>query len=189
MKKRIGLVFLLLLAISTLGKAQKSYQEQEKLRVFVEPRESVLPLIAYQPNCPLEFQNVSFLSHVGGGGAPNYEIRNVSGKPITEFKVAVSAFGTEGSRFTFKAENPSEWIMPGDKWPRSSKMQKKEHSRLEIVPLTDELRQKGKVGPPMKGVLVFMVIRVVFADGSEYSDEIAYRELQKLFENIEPPDR
>jgi hypothetical protein len=50
--------------------------------------------------------------------------------------------------------------------------------------LTDELRKKLKLQPPMKGVLVLMVIRVEFTDGSLYDDEPVFLALTSYFQEL-----
>ena len=56
---------------------------------------------------------------------------------------------------------------------------------VEIVPLNDELRTKFKITDrPMGGVVVLMVVRVEFADGSVFSDEKASKALEAYFKKL-----
>ena len=55
---------------------------------------------------------------------------------------------------------------------------------VEIVPLSDELRDKLQLKGSMRSVLVLMVIRVEYADGSVYNAESTYEALQKYTETL-----
>jgi hypothetical protein len=55
---------------------------------------------------------------------------------------------------------------------------------VEIVPLTEDLRDKLKLRGPMTAVSVFIILRVEFEDGSVYSDERAFAALQEYFERV-----
>jgi hypothetical protein len=57
----------------------------------------------------------------------------------------------------------------------------------EIVPLTDELRDKLNLRGPMQAVVVLMITRVEFADGAVYDAKPTYEALQTHFEKIGSP--
>lgn len=146
------------------------------IRKYVEvPREIVLPVIAVQPNCPVKFEDVRYLAGLEGGGTSSYRIRNVGTKPIRGVTVALNN-GTKNEYYN----NGNILIMPGKLMPRP-KAVCPECVKDEIVPLTDELREKLKLKPSMQ-VLVFMIIEVEFADGTKYIDEKTYKAMAKHFD-------
>jgi hypothetical protein len=52
------------------------------------------------------------------------------------------------------------------------------------VPLTDELRDKFQVRGPMQAVVVLMVVRIEFADGTTYSADSTLKALQGYMRKI-----
>ena len=141
------------------------------------PREIVLPMIAVQPGCPLQIEKVARLMKVGGGGGSDYQLRNGGNKPIKSFTVSYTfGEGTGGSRMW--TLSPQEFIAPGQLAPLSA-----EDSDGEIIPLTDELRKKLGLHGAMKTIVIYMVERVEFADGSVYSDEATATALQSYLDN------
>ncbi|MBA2493243.1 MAG: hypothetical protein H0V31_00935 [Acidobacteria bacterium] len=142
---------------------------------FVEvPREIILPTIAVQPGCPLQFEKVVVLDGVGGGGITSYKLRNIGTKPIRRFTVANSF----GSVFTWQM-NSGELVMPGQLVPQL------EDNRRETVPLTDELRKKLGMKNSMRGMVVFMVVNIEFSDGTKYNDEKTFKAMQGLFDDLD----
>jgi hypothetical protein len=53
---------------------------------------------------------------------------------------------------------------------------------LNVIPLTEQIRQKFNVNGEMKVVKIFVVVHVEFSDGSEYNAEPAYKALKKFIE-------
>lgn len=51
-------------------------------------REIVMPLVAVQTDCPLQFERVERLMNVDGGGANIYRLMNRGSKPITSFTIS-----------------------------------------------------------------------------------------------------
>ena len=148
---------------------------QPKIRAVEIPREVSLVSGAYQPNCPLQFENAKFLAGVEGGGLTAYDLRNRGTKPIGRISIGDST----GSRWSWDVAKEHGPVMPGQLVPPWSA-----EDWIQTVPLTDELREKLKLRPPMKGVLVLMVIRVEFTDGTVYDDEPVFLALQSYFEHV-----
>jgi len=187
-KTTIGCLALTSLLTVSYGR-QKVHQEEQNRSFFIEPRESTLPVIVNQPDCPLAFEQVRLLHYTGGGGLPDYRVSNVSSKPIAEFDVATVGLGGGGNLGGFKASDRSQWIMPLHSWPLlKDDSDTGQGHHVEIVPLTDALRKQHRVGPPIRTVLFLMVVRVKFGDGTTYTDEGVYKELRDLCEKIDPPD-
>lgn len=173
--------FLLTLACASLLGPQDHKKRSEAKEYFVEPRESVLPVLASQPSCPLELANLEFHHYKGGGGVQNYTVRNRSAKPIIRFVIATVSFAGGGSLDDIVARSRNEWLVPGESWPRKS-----DDLNATAMSITDDTRSQYGIGPPMKGIVIYLVVRVEFSDGSIYDDEPMYRELKALFENILP---
>uniref|UniRef100_A0A7C3PGU5 Uncharacterized protein n=1 Tax=Oscillatoriales cyanobacterium SpSt-418 TaxID=2282169 RepID=A0A7C3PGU5_9CYAN len=155
------------------------HQEQQikKSRYVIVPREVVLPVIADQPDCPLKFEKVLYVAGIDAGGGPVYEIRNQGTKPIQSFVIAALHSVGGANAWGFRAETLNDWLMPGETEPKPDEV-----PQTEIIPLTDKLREQLKLNGPMKAIVIFMVVRVEFADGSIYSDEEVNKALHALFD-------
>jgi hypothetical protein len=138
--------------------------------------------VVYQPDCPLEIKDARYLHYLGGGGLDEYTIRNRGTKAVIAFKIATVGIWGGGSISDVRARNAKEWIPPGGSWPQTALSDRK------IVPMTPELRDNHRVGPPMKGVFFIVVVRVDFDDGTYYSDVDVYDRLKELCEKISPPE-
>jgi hypothetical protein len=145
---------------------------QEKSKFVVVPSEQVLLTTAEQPGCPLQFEDVKFLAAVDGGGTPSFEIRNKGTKPIRSFTV-----GGPDWTMTWSEQFTKKLLMPGEKAEGTDD--------VEIVSLSNELRDKLNLKGPMRSILVIMVVRVEFADGSTYSAESTYEALKKYTEKLD----
>jgi hypothetical protein len=171
------LCFICVCAVSTVGWQHR--RSQERPRLVITPREIALPVIAYQPSCPLQFENVLILGSVEGGGSPSFQVRNQGSRPIRAYEIIVlTSAGTSWGE-KFEAKTSEELMLPGQvihQFPPS---------QSEILPLTEELRTKLNLRGAMKGIFVFMVVRVVFTDSSTYTDDPAYKALATYFEDLE----
>ncbi len=155
-------------------------QLRPKRKAVLVPPDHVLTTIANQPDCPLKFDKAAMILYLDaeGGGSDVYELRNRGSKPIRAYSVAVwTSIGTGNIVEQQTLKNGR--VLPGEKAPQPG-----EGREVEIVPLTDDLRDKLKLRGPMTAVSVFMVLRVEFEDGSAYSDEPAFAALQQYFEKI-----
>jgi hypothetical protein len=147
---------------------------QEKDKVVMVPREVALVTVAYQPDCPLQFENVSFFAGVDGGGATNYNLRNRGSKSIRAFAVGDSI----GNRWSWDVERYHGPVSPGELVPQSE-------GSVQILPLTKELRNRLKLNGPMQGLIVLMVIRVEFTDGTVYDDEPVYKAARAYMDTLQ----
>jgi hypothetical protein len=163
---RVTLVlFAVFLGFTTLHAQQTP---QQKVQTVEIPREIGLVTIAYQPNCPLQFEDVQFLVGIDGGGFTNYDLRNRSTKAISKLTMGDSIGGT-WSWGVAKDRGP---VRPGQLVPPWS-----DEDWVETLPLTKELTEKLKLKGPMHGILVLMVIHVEFSDGTIYDDEPVFKAL------------
>lgn len=154
--------------------------EQPKMRVVAEPPEVIFPVLAYQPECPLEFVNVSLLHNLEGGGIQLFQLRNRGTKPVRAYRIAALTSAGAGSEWGDGKTPLREMLMPGEVRPRQA-----ERKDVVIVPLTEELRERHRLKGGTQGLVVFMVVRVVFADGSVFDAEAQYQSLRAFFEKIE----
>jgi len=171
---------ILLCGSEALGQSQQG-ERVEKNRYVVVPREIVLTAVASQPDSPLQFENVKFLARInGGGGGVCFQLRNRGSKPIRSISFAVlSAPG--GPRYSdgWSGKLTGEVVMPGQIVPLSSG-----DKQDEVVPLTEQLRDKLKIRGPMKAVTVLMVTDVEFTDGTTYNDEPTQKALETYLEGL-----
>jgi hypothetical protein len=113
-----------------------------------------------------------------GGGSDVYELRNHGSKAIRAYSVAVWTSTGTGDIVEQKMIRSGP-VPPGEIAPQPGGRQE-----VEIIPMTEDLRDKVKLRGPMKAVSVFMILRVEFEDGSVYSDEPAFAALQQYFERV-----
>lgn len=78
---------------------------------------------------------------------------------------------------TWSEQFTKKLLMPGEKAEGTDD--------VEIVSLSNELRDKLNLKGPMRSILVLMVVRVEFADGSTYSAESTYEALKKYTEKLD----
>ncbi|MDQ3748174.1 MAG: hypothetical protein M3367_04030 [Acidobacteriota bacterium] len=177
--KHLIKAFLLICICATSILAQ---QVEQPIRKYVEmPREIGLPLIAVQPDCPIKIEEVRLVAGVEGGFGDSYQLRNISTKPIRSITIASSS----GASTTYARET-GVLVMPGQLVPKVSEkyLKCKECVKDEIVPLTDELREKLKLKGEMKSIVILMVVSVEFTDGTKYNDEKTYEAMQVLMDDL-----
>lgn len=158
-------------------------QAEPPTRKFVEiPREIGLPVIAVQPDCPIKIEEVRLVAGVEGGFTHSSQFRNISAKPIRSVTIASSS----GSSTTYARET-GVLVMPGQLVPKVSEkyLKCKECVKDEIVPLTDELREKLNLKGPMRSLVTLMVVEVEFTDGTKYSDEATYKAMTKFLDELD----
>jgi hypothetical protein len=148
-----------------------------KFRCFVEPADIILTVVAYQPDSPLEFVQALPIHEVDSGVAQVFQVRNRSRKPIRSFIVASVTSVGGGSMWGTKKRPVLTLLKPGDVYPSAIE------GSIEIIPLTQELRDRHGLRGPMKGVVTFIIVRVEFSDGSIYDAENVYDALKSFSEN------
>jgi hypothetical protein len=151
--------------------------KKEKEQCFIAPSEEVLVVIAHQPDSPIEFVNAYRVGFLSGGGTDVYRLRNRATRPIKGYTIAIINSDGTGGEHSTTVNLPVAYFKPGAVWPSSRTDQ-----NLDIVPLTEELREKFKVNGEMRVVKIFMVVRVDLADGSVYNAEPTYKSLTKFFD-------
>jgi hypothetical protein len=176
MRFLVSTLLLFLLSVSTTGgQAQKSPQPQ---RGFAVPSEVVLPLVAHQPDCPLQFDKALVIRVLDGGGKYLYRVRNNGPKPIVSYTIAALTSAGTGDTWGGKRYKLDKPLAPNEIAPESM-----ERWGIEVVPLTVEMRQQYKIGKSMEGMVVFMIVRVEFSDGSSYDAEDTHKSLEEFLRN------
>lgn len=171
MKRSIIYIFLTCVCFTVFVSGQQADRQVKEKFVIVPDRE-VMVVIAYQPGSPLQFEEVKYLVGVKGGGTPSFSVRNNSNKPIRSFTVG-GPWGTE----TWSEKFTKKLLMPGETDASAT-------TGVEIVSLSDEMRDKLKPTKPMRAISVLMVVRVEYADGSVFSAEPTYEALQEYTERL-----
>lgn len=163
------------MAILLCGFTSNAQEPKQRTQEFVSvPREIVMPLVAVQPDCPLQFERVERLMNVDGGGADIYRLLNRSSKPIASFNIAyLYPNGNGGSRGWNRFLSPGEYTED-----------KIEGQTTRLRPLTDALKNKLDLRGPMKGFVIYFVESVEFADGSSYKDETTHKALRLYLEDL-----
>ena len=165
-------VFLILCMLPISIFSQKSVSDGSA--EFVEvPREIILPVVAVQPNCPIQFEKISHLAGVNGGSFTGYQLRNVGSKAIRRFIVASSS----GAVFEWW-RNSGEVVSPGEVVPQIS------DDQVKVVHITDKLSADLNLKGPMKGIIVLMVVSVEFVDGTKFEDKATYDAMKSFVERV-----
>jgi hypothetical protein len=166
-------IFYLALAGGAFG---QDTSRQEKKRVVIIPPEVTLPAIAYQPDCPLQIEDITvFINLSRGGVAAGYKVRNKGAKPIRSYTIGV--WNTVGTGWELGGR-PKGNILPGQVYAPDEEVE------VEVVGLTESLRKQLDLREGMNAVLVFMIARVEYADGSTYTSEPSYKALKAHLDDI-----
>jgi len=177
MKPRLLLLCVVIVCVGQIrGFAQS--ETSVSARFVNIPRQIGFPVIAFQPDCPLQFEKITLLKGVDKGSEIRFQLRNRGVKPIQRATFAVWNSAGGGSTGDWSGKTTSQLVMPGQLVPLSEEREK------EIIPLTKELREKMQLNGPMKAVVVFMVLRAEFADGTVYSDEQTFKSLEQYLNGI-----
>lgn len=179
MRKQFAIsLSLVLLLMSNAANAQQT-EGGQKRRYVIVPSESYLLVIAAQPDSPLRIENAKFLIGVAHGWGVSCQLRNQGTKPIRFLSlVAWTSYGAGGT-LSPSVRSGEELIMPGQT------VSCNEGSKAEIIPLTNELRDKLKLRGPMKAIVVVMIESIKFSDGSSYTDEVTSKALLTYLEGLE----
>ena len=169
MISQVGVVLLELLVLANLQQAS-----DKKERGYLMPSEDLLVVIANQPEAPIEFLRAFCVGFPEGGGWEAYQIRNRSGKAISRYDIAtINSEGSYAERST-ELSDPAHYFFPGQIRPREL--------NYDEVPLTAKLRAEHHLDGKMKRIIVFMIVKVEFADGSKFDATRQYESLKVFFE-------
>lgn len=178
---RILLLSLICFLSAGTGQAQRKVEDR---KFVIAPKESFLLTVVAQPDCPIQIENAKLLFFIGPGSSwgASYRLRNSGTKPLRIQSITLSMWTATGVGSTWQ-ELPQEeynFISP------SQVIKTKEDPRkIEIIPLTDEIRDRLKLRGPLKAIVVLMIEQIKFLDGSVYSAESVSKDLQSYFSTIE----
>ena len=172
----VALCFALVCVVNTVD-AQE--WRKQKRRYVVVPPEIALVAIANQPGCPVQFENVRVLADLDGGSFPDFQLRNRGSKPIRSLTYEWLTPAASGGGSSWPTRYTDEVVMPGQLAPLGG-----EDDGDEIVPLTDELRDKRNLRGPMHGVVVLIIVKVTFTDGTTYDAGPTAKALQDYFMRV-----
>ena len=154
----------------------QSQQGRATRRVVVIPPDVALPLVASQPDSPLQIEDVKLFKYVNeSGGAQTFKVRNNGTKAIRSY--TVGAWNSVGTGW--EIEQPvSGCLLPGQTSSPDG------GGEAEVVELTEKLRNELDLRGGMKTVMVFMVVRVEYTDGSTYNNRSVYEALKTYLDKI-----
>jgi hypothetical protein len=154
----------------------QSPQGHATRRAVVIPPDVALPVVASQPDSPLQIEDVRLFKYVNGGSvAQTFKVRNSGTKAIRSY--TVGAWNSVGTGW--EIEQPvSGGGLPGQ---TSSP---EDGGEAEVVELTEKLRNELDLRGGMKTVVVFMVVRVEYTDGSTYNNQSVYEALKTHLDKI-----
>ncbi len=176
---RSKIVILAAILLSTVSSTAQDQSSPKTPHYVIVPSESVLLVTASQPNCPIEIANGKLLNPVDGSrrAAFQYELRNRGTKPIKYVSVyTLDSAGTGGGPL-YNGHVMDKPLMPGQKLLVGEQS-------LEIATLTPELRKQLRLAGPLRAIVVLMIERVEYTDGSVFSDKGTIKALGDYFVDI-----
>lgn len=176
--KRVVICFVLIHLVLVGRAFGQSAEGQVDRRVVIVPASVVLPVVASQPDCPLQIEDVKFFKYLSGGGnAETYRVRNKGTKSIRSY--TIGAWNTVGTGW----EN--EHVIDGTLLPNQVFVPTGGYE-VEVVELTESLRNQLKLRGEMQVIVVFIIARIEYADGSIWSNEATYKALKAHLDKISP---
>ena len=173
--RQITVVTLLILSFAVVTYGQQSIPQR---KYVVVPSKVMLVLTASQPDCPLKFDDAQLLISTNKDGAwgASYKLRNAGTKPIQSVSVVMWTSDGSGGTLSSPGGNDKTPILPGETVSGGTE---------EVIPLTDELRAKLQLEEPMKSIVVLLVEKIKFVDGSVYNNEGVSQALLGYFRDLE----
>jgi hypothetical protein len=146
---------ILTISIFLIGVASGQEKKDPTKMVVVIPQQIAAPLVAYQPDCPLRIEDIKLFKFVkGGGGFQSFNVRNTGTKAIRSY--TIGTWNSVGTGWQVERPVPNN-LLPGD----------------VSIPDGDEV-----------AMVVFVVVRVEFADGSTYDGEPLYKALKGHLDKV-----
>jgi hypothetical protein len=177
MRNKMAVFFFIILCTKVATAQDQS--NPKRLDYVIIPSESVLLVAASQPDCPIEIAGSKLLNAIDGSqqAAFQYELRNRGTKPIKYVSVwALNSDGTGGGPLS----NGHSFIVP--LMPGKKILVGEQSSR--IIDLTPELRERLKLAGPLRVIVVLVVAKIEYADGSAFSDMKTVKALTDYFVDI-----
>ena len=151
--------------------------KQEVKRYVIAPSENTLLVVAAQPGCPLALDDARALLNTDHSWDFRfaYRLRNTGTKPIRRFSLMFWTSESTGGTLT-----PRDSGAP-DIYPGATVVVEPNSSEAEVIPVTKELKEKMRLGQPMKMVVVLLVTSIEFTDGTMFSGEQTFQLLKQYF--------
>ncbi len=167
-KINLSLFLLLSLTPSVLG------QTSAPTSLDVPEDSNVLLLVLAPKECPLVIKNAEYVEKDRGNwwGA-SYEVKNGGSKSIRSFTTLIlTSFGTGGTLGHFNPEKPflpGNTLLAGDGFAGQP---------IRLAPV----HERAGVKSDLRAIVVLMIGKIVFSDGSVYDNEQSFKKLQAYFE-------
>src|ERR1044072_9804332 len=144
--KHLLLVVILMGCFPTMVFGQET--KSDKPRAVVLPSEYVLPVIVAQPDCPLQIEKAIVVRYLPGYISELYQVRNIGTKQVKHYYLA--RWYSDGTGFVGSGvmTQTNRYLQPGQatEFPNGS---------VELVPLTDALKETLKISGEMKRIVYF----------------------------------
>ncbi|HET6893206.1 MAG TPA: hypothetical protein VFH31_19055 [Pyrinomonadaceae bacterium] len=176
--KRIAICWMFI-SITLVGVAfGQNSQGKGKRRVVIVPPHIILPVVASQPDSPLQIEDLKVFMAVSGGNISySYKVRNRGATPIRSYTIGAS--NTAGTGWEVGPRPLEENLLPGQVATLAG-------NEVEVIELTEDLRNQLELRGEMQAIMVLMVVGVEYWDGSAYKSEPLYKALQAHLEKISP---
>lgn len=149
--------------------------ELEIQRVVIVPPGIGLPVVVDQPDCPLQIEETRLFKYISGGGSgQSYKVRHKGTKPIRSY--TIGAWNTGGTGWEV------ERLVKGNLVP--GQVATLIGNEVEVVELTERLRSQLELNGEMQVIVMFMVLRVEYVDGSIYDGKPLYEALKRHLDKI-----
>ena len=171
--KQVAVSMIFVIALAGAGAGQE--KKESRKRVVVVPPQIASPVIAYQPDCPLRIEDIKLFQFVsGGGGTQSVQVRNIGNKPIRSY--TIGTWNSVGTGWEVERKLRDN-LLPGD-------VSGPQENEVEVQPLTEDLRRQLNLNGEAQAIVVFVIIRVEFVDGSVYDNEPLYKTLKAHFDKL-----
>lgn len=151
-------------------------------QAVIVPSDILLPIAVPQPDCSLQFEQPLIIKYLDGKGGEVFRIRNRGTKPIRFYTYAIWTSINTGNINQWESKDSDHTLLSGQ---TVSSSEGDESQQIKIVNLTDELKDKLKLHGPMKGLIMFMIVHIEFADGSVFDANPKFKELQDYIEKLD----
>jgi hypothetical protein len=170
---------LVLFLLATTAPAQEN-EPQAKAKYIVVPPENTMIVTAAQPECPVRLEEAKLIVNIDKRWDFRflYDLYNKATKPIKS--ISVIFWTTENTGGTLTNGLNGVTLLSGHRIV--SELQTEQR---EVIPLTDKLRKDLKIDGKMKSVVILMVEKVTFVDGTQFSDTRTFNGLKQFFDEME----
>lgn len=164
--------------IALLVVATESVMSQERIKYETVPDHMVLVAIASQTSCPLKIEDATFLKRTDQPGVLiKYKLRNISNKSIEFVSVMIQYSGGSGGNST-PMPRVKKILLPNETLESVS-----EPIDYEIVGVYRS-DQKSSASEELKTLIILLVDKVQFSDGSIYEAPQTLDALFRFFQEF-----